>query len=120
MHHRAAHISCRMYRGISCGIGEIVQNWSSFLKRLRNGIRRRARFWAAEAQGSVRKIHSGIVSIVIDRYRDIVLADMDGISFGEGKNAIGEQWQEIFEKGKINEVLGEGIAGTLASGDRRV
>ena len=29
-----------------------------------------ARFWAAHASGSVRKIHSGIVQMVIDRYRD--------------------------------------------------
>ncbi len=98
------------YRGNSA---ELEQ----FFKKTAKWDAEKARFWAAEAQGSVRKIHSGIVSTVIDRYRDIVLADMDGISFGEGKNAIEEQWQEIFEKGKINEVLGEGIAGTLASGD---
>ena len=36
----------------------------------------KARFWAATAQGNVRKIHSGIVGTVVDRYKDIVLADL--------------------------------------------
>lgn len=59
----------------------------------------KARFWAAKAQGSVRKMHSGIVAMVVDRYRDIVLADLDRISFGERQMETNEIWQEIFEKG---------------------
>ena len=39
----------------------------------------KARFWAATAQGNVRKIHSGIVGTVVDRYKDIVLADLDAV-----------------------------------------
>ena len=77
----------------------------------------KARFWAAKAQGSVRKMHSGIVSMVIDRYRDIVLADMDATTFGEGQDALVELWDEIYAKSKLNDVIGEAIAAALASGD---
>lgn len=77
----------------------------------------KARFWAAKAQGSVRKMHSGIVSMVIDRYRDIVLADMDSTTFGEGQDALDEVWDEIYAKSKLNDVIGEAIASALASGD---
>ena len=77
----------------------------------------KARFWAAKAQGSVRKMHSGIVSMVIDRYRDIVLADMDATTFGEGQDALNDVWDEIYAKSKLNDVIGEAIASALASGD---
>ena len=57
----------------------------------------RARFWAAVPHGKVRKIHSGIVSIVIDRYRDIVTADMGSVDFGEDVTAhpVADRWREI-------------------------
>lgn len=42
-----------------------------------------ARFWAAVPFRKVRKIHSGLVSIVVDRFKDIVTEDLDDISFGE-------------------------------------
>lgn len=77
----------------------------------------KARFWAATAQGKVRKMHSGIVSIVVDRYRDIVLADLDAVTFGEGQEILDELWEEIFEKADLNNVIGEAISGVLASGD---
>ena len=77
----------------------------------------KARFWAATAQGSVRKMHSGIVSTVVDRYKDIVLADMDTVDFGEGQLETEEAWKEIFDGADLNNVIGEGISGALASGD---
>lgn len=77
----------------------------------------KARFWAAKASGSVRKMHSGIVSTVIDRYKDIVLADMDSITFADGGSKTEELWKKIFEEAKLNDVIGEGIVGALSSGD---
>lgn len=77
----------------------------------------KARFWAAKASGSVRKMHSGIVSTVIDRYRDIVLADMDSITFGDGNLETDELWEKIFDGAGLNDVIGEGIVGALSSGD---
>lgn len=77
----------------------------------------KARFWAATAQGNVRKIHSGIVGTVVDRYKDIVLADLDAVDFGENMDILEERWNEIFEGSKLNEVIGDAIVGALSSGD---
>lgn len=77
----------------------------------------KARFWAAKAQGSVRKMHSGIVSTVIDRYKDIVVSDLDAVDFGDSNKGMEEIWDDIFKKTGLNDVIGEGIAGALASGD---
>ena len=98
------------YRGDSAELEQY------FKKTARFGVEK-ARFWAAEAQGSVRKMHSGIVSIVIDRYKDIVMADMDSVDFENGNVMLNELWEEIFKKSKLNDVIAEGIAGTLSSGD---
>lgn len=77
----------------------------------------KARFWAATAQSKVRKIHSGIVGTVIDRYKDIVLADLDSIDFGEGDTELKEVWDDLYEKSRLNDVIGECVSGVLASGD---
>lgn len=77
----------------------------------------KARFWASVPFGRVRKIHSGIVGIVIDRYRDIVIADMDGVDFGDDKQNICENWNAVAKDCCFNEVIGEGISGALSSGD---
>lgn len=77
------------------------------------------RFWAAVPFGKVRKIHSGIVGIVIDRYRDMIAADMNGICFGDGKGESKEQdtWNKIAEDCRFGELVGESVSGTLSSGD---
>lgn len=77
----------------------------------------KARFWAASAQGNVRKMHSGIVGTVIDRYKDMVLADLDSVDFGAAGDKLEELWNDMYKWGKLNDVIGEAIAGTLASGD---
>lgn len=79
----------------------------------------KARFWASVPYRKVRKIHSGIVSIVIDRFKDIVVSDLDGIDFGEKEEVhpIKDRWDEITEDCGFEELLGEAIAGALSSGD---
>lgn len=87
-----------------------------FFKRTAKRGLEKARFWAAQAQGSVRKMHSGIVSIVVDRYKDIVLADLDGVDFGDNA-ALEDLWEEIYKSSRLNDVIGEAITGALSSGD---
>jgi len=79
----------------------------------------KARFWAAVPHGRVRKIHSGLVSIVIDRYRDIVTADLNGVDFGEGDelHPILDRWEELAGEIRFEDLLGEAVAGALAAGD---
>lgn len=78
-----------------------------------------ARFWASVPYGKVRKIHSGIVSIVVDRYKDIITADLDRIDFGEPGDAhpIADTWEEIAKDCDFSGVLGDAIAGALSSAD---
>lgn len=98
------------YRGDSAELEQYFQKTAKW------GVEK-ARFWAAHAQGSVRKMHSGVVSTVIDRYRDIVLADLDSVDFGEENDTLNDLWDNIYRKSKLNDVIGEAIAAVLASGD---
>ena len=79
----------------------------------------KARFWASVPHGRVRKIHSGIVATVIDRYRDIVTADLDGVDFDEAENMhpLMDRWEELAEGVQFEALIGEAVAGALSSGD---
>lgn len=88
-----------------------------YFKRTARWDLEKARFWAARAQGSVRKMHSGIVGTVVDRYKDMILSDLDAVDFGRESTLLHELWEDIYEKSRLNDVIGEAIAGALASGD---
>lgn len=88
-----------------------------FFKKTARWDVEKARFWAAHAQGTIRKMHSGIVATVVDRYKDIVLADLDAIEFGENATTLDELWKELYQKVELNDVIGKAITGTLAAGD---
>lgn len=77
------------------------------------------RFWSASPYGKVRKIHSGIVSIVVDRYKDIITADFDGADFGEAEDVhpLADVWEEIAKDCDFQGLLGDAISGALASSD---
>lgn len=79
----------------------------------------KTRFWASVPFHKVRKIHSGIVGIVIDRFRDIVTADLDEIAFGETGEAqpIKKRWESIVKENNFEMILGSAISGVLSSGD---
>lgn len=79
----------------------------------------RARFWAAAPQGSVRKMHTGIVGTVVDRYSDMVTADLNGFDFGETpeEHPVLDRWNEIAAEAEFSDVLAEAVTGALASGD---
>lgn len=77
----------------------------------------KTRFWASVSQGKVRKIHSGIVSMTVDRYKDIVTTDFDGVEFADAIEELQEIWEGIEEESNFTEILGEAVTGCLASGD---
>lgn len=79
----------------------------------------KARFWAACPQDQIRKTHSGIVQIVIDRLSDIVLSDMNEVDFGEEteEKPVLELWQKIAADNEFNTLLDEALTGVLSSGD---
>ncbi len=75
----------------------------------------KARFWASVPDTRVRKIHSGIVQIVVDRLKDIVVSDLDDIDFEDETTK--DLWDDIAEDNNFEDVLGQAVQGTLASGD---
>lgn len=79
----------------------------------------KTRFWAAVPHGKIRKMHSGIVSVTIDRYRDMVTSDLTAIDFNEDDNnhPLLDRWEAIAEDNKFNDLLGEAIVGALSSSD---
>lgn len=85
-----------------------------FFKKTASTDIEKTRFWAATPNGKIRKIHSGIVNMVVDRYGDIVMADMDNICMeGEGQ----ETWEQIAKENDLESVFGYAIQCVLALGD---
>lgn len=77
------------------------------------------KFWAAIPNSRIRKIHSGIVSMVVGRYSDIVTSNYEGISFGEDENIhpLLDTWNEIAEDNDFTAILAEAVTQALAVGD---
>lgn len=84
-----------------------------FFKRTANDSVSKSRFWAASpTRGlSIRKIHSGLPSMIVDKISDIVVADIDNIEVNSSV------WDEIREENMFDELVGESIAETLVVGD---
>lgn len=80
----------------------------------------KSRFWAAvPSQGYVRKFHSGLPSIIVERLADIVVSDVDGITVNgsKPKEGITKIWEDIAKDNNFNDILSESIVETLVVGD---
>lgn len=77
----------------------------------------KSRFWAAVPSEdlSIRKIHSGLPAMIVDRLSDIVIADLDVIDLGTDE--LNSAWEEISKDNNFNELLGEAITESLITGD---
>lgn len=76
----------------------------------------RSRFWAAAPENEqIRKIHSGLPSLIVDTLAYIVKADLDDVQFeGSGEDA----WKNLVKESlDFTELVGDAIVGTLVSGD---
>lgn len=79
-----------------------------------------SRFWAAVPnQKWVRKFHSGLPSIIVERLSDIVVADIDSISVNGCKAKEGDTkvWEDIAKDNSFNAILSNAIIETLVVGD---
>lgn len=75
-----------------------------------------ARFWAVTPEnGRVRKIHSGIVSTVIDFYANIIAAEYEGTSADEAVSD--ERLNLIFERNDIARLIEKAVTQVLVTGD---
>lgn len=76
----------------------------------------KTRFWAATPNGKIRKIHSGIVGMVVDRHKDIAVTDLDAICL-EGGMQEQEIWDAVAKDNQFKNVLAYAIQQALALGD---
>lgn len=77
----------------------------------------KSRFWAAVPSEdlAIRKIHSGLPAMIVERLSDIVVADLDGISLKT--DAETKLWEEINKDNDFDELIGESITDALIVGD---
>lgn len=88
-----------------------------FFKNISSDPVNKARFWSAVPSQDlmIRKIHSGLPAMIVDRLADIIVADIDSIELEkEEQNNI---WEEIRKDNKFDELIGDVISKTLVSGD---
>ena len=63
----------------------------------------------------IRKIHTGIPGLIVDRLVDITLHDMNDLDFAEETQ--GNLWEEIAEDSNFHDQLQEAIKDSLVMGD---
>ena len=88
-----------------------------FFKQSALDLVSQSRFWAAVPSENlnIRKIHSGLPAMIVERLRDIVVSDLESIDLqNEELNTI---WNDISEDTNFNKVVGEAIIETLVTGD---
>ena len=88
-----------------------------FFKQISSDPVNKSRFWSAVPSNdlSIRKLHSGLPAIIVDRLTDIVIADLDSISLE--KDVDSRIWEEISIDNKFNSIVQEAISETLIAGD---
>lgn len=89
-----------------------------FFKNISSDPVNQSRFWCATPSEnlSIRKIHSGLPGMLIDKLTDIVVSDIDQIQV-EDSETLNSLWKDISEDNKFNEVLSDSIQKALVSGD---
>lgn len=75
-------------------------------------------FWGAVPTTGmeIRKIHTGMPSLIVDTLTDIVISDYNGVEFKEMNIDNQETWEDIEKENKMNELLKESIAQGLYKG----
>lgn len=76
----------------------------------------RTKFWAAvpTVGMDIRKLHTGLPAIIVDRLTDIVMTDMNDILIPPN---LADAWKDISSENAFPALLGEAVAETLIIGD---
>lgn len=74
-----------------------------------------ASFWASVPTFRIRKIHSGIPSLMVRTLTKITTRDLNGIKINDKERA--EKWEEIQKDNNFSTLLDSAVAGALAIGD---
>lgn len=88
-----------------------------FYKQTAIDVVGQSRFWAAvpSANLNIRKIHSGLPAMIVERLSDIVTSDLDNIELET--EAQQELWDSISEDNEFEKLLSESISEALVAGD---
>lgn len=88
-----------------------------FYNQTANDSVSKSRFWAAVPSEdlSIRKIHSGLPAMIVERLSDIVIADLDGIELKTEEQT--KLWGDIADDNDFDELLGDSITEALVAGD---
>lgn len=88
-----------------------------FFKNISSDPVNKARFWSAVPSEnlSIRKIHSGLPAMIVDRLSDIIVADIDSVELEKEED--NNLWEEIRKDNKFDEMIGDVISKVLVSGD---
>lgn len=75
------------------------------------------KFWAAKSTvgREIRKIHTGLPGIIVDRLTDIVINDFSQISFN--KESDKREWNDISKDNNFKEILKDAVTKMLILGD---
>lgn len=94
------------YRGDSDELAEMYKQLDSD----------RTKFWAAvpTVGMEIRKIHTGLPAMIVDRLTDIVMTDMNEITVPPNLRDI---WNEIVEENSFDDMLKDAVGETLYIGD---
>lgn len=97
------------YRGDSYELDQFYHS----IDRGSDGVK----FWAANQTNGreMRKIHTGLPAIIVDRLTDIIINDFNQIEFKEDAN--NDIWNKIAEDNDFDEILKVAISQTLVLGD---
>jgi hypothetical protein len=99
---------------------------SQFYKSVAEGSRdtvNAARFWAAvPSQGlQIRKIHTGLPQMCVDKIADIVVTDMDPIEFEKPADSLdssaSDRWEKIARENNWEKLIRKACAETDVAGD---
>ncbi|WP_370751053.1 phage portal protein [Eubacterium sp.] len=97
------------YRGESYELTQFYQN----IPGGADGVK----FWAAKSTvgREIRKIHTGLPGIIVDRLTDIVINDFSQISFN--KESDKREWNDISKDNNFKEILKDAVNKMLILGD---
>lgn len=78
----------------------------------------RSRFWRVSgANAAVRKAHSGLPFLIVDKLAQIVTSDLIGVSFDPKEAGLLRLWQQIAAENDFDSLLYRAVSDTLVVGD---
>lgn len=78
----------------------------------------RSRFWhVSGGNAAVRKVHSGLPFLIVDKLAQIVVSDLIGVSFDPKEESLSRLWQQIAAENDFDALLYRAVSDTLVVGD---